>query len=88
MEAIDRDAEICPALGELYSLMGKDSAGQADKEIAELMDMLPGCHSPSMSLQLSTGPNLKSPLSALTKQILGVSLSWARSRHDTKKLLS
>ena len=42
MEAIDRDAAICPALDELYSLLGHDKAQQDHEDVAKLMELVPG----------------------------------------------
>lgn len=42
LDAIDRQAQICPAMDELYALLGQESAVQADQQAAELIDSLPG----------------------------------------------
>lgn len=42
MDAIERDAPICPPMDELYSLLGQNDAQQAHQQIAELIEALPG----------------------------------------------
>ena len=42
MEAIRRDAEICPVLEEMYSLMGEARAQDTDQQIADVINAIPG----------------------------------------------
>ena len=42
LDAVNGNAPICSAMDELYALLGQHTAQQADQQVAELVEALPG----------------------------------------------